>query len=192
MSLSSSTVGGKIKYKIVLLGDQHVGKTSIIERFINDRFESNYSVPIHPTRPPSESTSWWGISTTRTKTTDSNCGTLPARKGSRAWFQATSKTHIFASWSTTSVIQSLWRTSLNGTSCTTSTKSTLPLRLWWATRKTLPASTPSLTKTMYSRGRGGNSKKDERAQSFPDFCQDWGGRGVAVPQDNRPHQYKVE
>ena len=38
MSLSSSTVGGKIKYKIVLLGDQHVGKTSIIDRFINDRF----------------------------------------------------------------------------------------------------------------------------------------------------------
>ena len=30
MSLSSSTVGGKVKYKIVFLGDQHVGKTSII------------------------------------------------------------------------------------------------------------------------------------------------------------------
>ena len=30
MSLSSSTVGGKIKYKVVLLGNQHVGKTSII------------------------------------------------------------------------------------------------------------------------------------------------------------------
>jgi GTPase SAR1 family protein len=44
MSLSSSTVGGKIKFKIVLLGDQHVGKTSIIERFINDRFENNYDV----------------------------------------------------------------------------------------------------------------------------------------------------
>lgn len=44
MSLSSSTVGGKIKFKIVLLGDQHVGKTSIIERFINDRFENSYDV----------------------------------------------------------------------------------------------------------------------------------------------------
>ena len=44
MSLTSSTVGGKIKCKIVLLGDQHVGKTSIIERFINDRFESTYNV----------------------------------------------------------------------------------------------------------------------------------------------------
>lgn len=32
------TVGGKIKYKIVLLGNQFVGKSSIIERFIKDRF----------------------------------------------------------------------------------------------------------------------------------------------------------
>ena len=47
MSLSSSTVGGKIKYKIVLLGDQHAGKTSIIDRFINDRFESAYNVYIN-------------------------------------------------------------------------------------------------------------------------------------------------
>ena len=38
MSVSSMTVGGKIKYKIVLLGDQYVGKTAIIDRFINDRF----------------------------------------------------------------------------------------------------------------------------------------------------------
>lgn len=38
MSLTSSTVGGKTKYKVVLLGDQMVGKTSIIDRFINDRF----------------------------------------------------------------------------------------------------------------------------------------------------------
>ena len=39
MSVSSMTVGGKIKFKIVMLGDQFVGKSSIIERFINDRFE---------------------------------------------------------------------------------------------------------------------------------------------------------
>ena len=46
MSLASSTVGGKTKYKVVLLGDQMVGKTSIIDRFINDRFENSYSVLI--------------------------------------------------------------------------------------------------------------------------------------------------
>lgn len=40
------TVGGKIKYKIVLLGDQSTGKTAIIERFINDKFEETYNVKI--------------------------------------------------------------------------------------------------------------------------------------------------
>ena len=44
MSVSSVTVGGKIKYKLVLLGNQHVGKSSIIDRFINDRFEDSYNV----------------------------------------------------------------------------------------------------------------------------------------------------
>ncbi len=44
MSLSSSTVNARIKYKIVVLGDTQVGKTSIIDRFINDRFETSYNV----------------------------------------------------------------------------------------------------------------------------------------------------
>ena len=44
MSVSSVTVGGKIKYKLVLLGNQHVGKSAIIDRFINDRFEESYHV----------------------------------------------------------------------------------------------------------------------------------------------------
>lgn len=46
MSVSSMTVGGKIKFKIVLLGDQFVGKSSIIDRFINDKFEENYNVRV--------------------------------------------------------------------------------------------------------------------------------------------------
>lgn len=57
MSLSSSTVGGRTKYKIVLLGDQQVGKTSIIERFINNRFEESYNVTAARSSPPSVSTS---------------------------------------------------------------------------------------------------------------------------------------
>ena len=43
MSVASSVVA-KTKYKLVLLGDQQVGKTSVIERFINDRFQSVYNV----------------------------------------------------------------------------------------------------------------------------------------------------
>jgi GTPase SAR1 family protein len=38
MSIESSTVGGRTKVKIVLLGDQSVGKSAIIEKFVNDKF----------------------------------------------------------------------------------------------------------------------------------------------------------
>jgi GTPase SAR1 family protein len=38
MSIESSTVSGRTKVKIVLLGDQSVGKSAIIEKFVNDKF----------------------------------------------------------------------------------------------------------------------------------------------------------
>lgn len=45
MSVSSSTVGGgRTKYKIIFLGDQSVGKSSIIEKYIKDRFEEGLNV----------------------------------------------------------------------------------------------------------------------------------------------------
>ena len=82
MSLSSSTVGGKIKFKIVLLGDQHVGKTSIIERFINDRYETTYDVSSIVSRLPLESTSSSEISPIKIKTTGCSCGTQQDRNAS--------------------------------------------------------------------------------------------------------------
>jgi Ras-related protein Rab-6A len=36
----------KFKYKVVFLGDQSVGKTSIIHRFIYDQFDDNYQATI--------------------------------------------------------------------------------------------------------------------------------------------------
>jgi Ras-related protein Rab-6A len=36
----------KFKYKVVFLGDQSVGKTSIIHRFIYDAFDENYQATI--------------------------------------------------------------------------------------------------------------------------------------------------
>ncbi len=36
----------KLKYKVVFLGDQSVGKTSIIHRFIYDQFDESYSATI--------------------------------------------------------------------------------------------------------------------------------------------------
>ena len=39
---SDSSNVGKYKYKIVFLGNQSVGKTSVIHRFIYDSFDDNY------------------------------------------------------------------------------------------------------------------------------------------------------
>lgn len=39
MSISSSTIGGgRTKLKVIFLGDQTVGKSSIIEKYIKNKF----------------------------------------------------------------------------------------------------------------------------------------------------------
>lgn len=83
MSVSSVTVGGKIKYKLVLLGNQHVGKSSIIDRFINDRFDDSYNVRSEGCRQPSVLTFLSGISFITIKPIGCSSGTLPGRKGSK-------------------------------------------------------------------------------------------------------------
>ena len=45
LTSENSTVG-KLKFKIVFLGDQSTGKTSIIHRFIYDSFDDNYQATI--------------------------------------------------------------------------------------------------------------------------------------------------
>ena len=44
MSYSVSTVTGKTKVKVVLLGNQAVGKSSLIEKYIHDKFDENSNV----------------------------------------------------------------------------------------------------------------------------------------------------
>lgn len=41
-SMASSAVSPLAKYKLVFLGDQSVGKTSIITRFMYDKFDNTY------------------------------------------------------------------------------------------------------------------------------------------------------
>lgn len=47
MSLTSKSNRNAKKYRIVFLGDQGVGKTSIIERYTTDRFDEGYNVLLH-------------------------------------------------------------------------------------------------------------------------------------------------
>lgn len=44
MNLSSTTTGNKTKYKLVFLGDQSVGKSSIIEKYIHNKFDESSNV----------------------------------------------------------------------------------------------------------------------------------------------------
>lgn len=44
MNQSTTTMGTKLKVKIVLLGDQHVGKSCLIDKYINGKFDPNSSV----------------------------------------------------------------------------------------------------------------------------------------------------
>lgn len=43
-SASEPTSGSFSKYKIIFLGDQSVGKTSIVTRFMYDKFDTTYQV----------------------------------------------------------------------------------------------------------------------------------------------------
>ena len=53
MNHSVSTMSGKTKVKIVLLGGQSVGKSSIIEKYIHDNFDETANVTIIPCSQPS-------------------------------------------------------------------------------------------------------------------------------------------
>lgn len=84
LNLSKGTIPPLLKYKIVFLGDQAVGKSSIINRFIYDIFDGNEHVsPLTLRGPQSASISYPKTSSFRIRPFVFSCGTLPARKGSR-------------------------------------------------------------------------------------------------------------
>lgn len=74
--------GSTTKCKIVLLGDQSVGKTSIINRFIFDNFTGNEQVSLILFSPLLASILSAKLSTSRIKAYACNCGIQQANKGS--------------------------------------------------------------------------------------------------------------
>jgi GTPase SAR1 family protein len=59
----SSYAQVKSKIKVVFLGEQSTGKTSILMRFIHDKFEEGSGVPLHTFSLRSELISWPRICT---------------------------------------------------------------------------------------------------------------------------------
>lgn len=86
MNNSISTVTGKIKIKIVFLGNQSVGKSSIIDKYVNDKFEETAHVFTLLSSPRLASIFWPKISSINRKTIDFNSGIQQDKKGSNPLF----------------------------------------------------------------------------------------------------------
>ena len=80
MNHSISTMTGKTKLKIILLGNQGVGKSSIIDQYINNKFDDNYNVVFRSFSRLSESISLLKMSQSTPKLIDYNSGTLQVNK----------------------------------------------------------------------------------------------------------------
>lgn len=94
LNLTKGTIPPLLKYKIVFLGDQAVGKSSIINRFIYDIFDGNEHVHVHLFRgPPSASISSPRIFSSRRKPYVCSSGTLPASKDFAPSFPTISAIH---------------------------------------------------------------------------------------------------
>ena len=76
------------KFKVVLVGDQNVGKSSIIARYIRNEFDPTKNVSIFSCSPPSESTSSPRTLQSLERWFACSYGIQPDRKGSKVSYQA--------------------------------------------------------------------------------------------------------
>ena len=95
MSITSSNSNRNCtKLRIVFLGDQGVGKSSIIDRYTTNRFDDTHNVPQIAFSQPSVSISMSEISVEMVKFSDFRCGIRQDRSGTVVWSQRISKTRI--------------------------------------------------------------------------------------------------
>jgi GTPase SAR1 family protein len=91
MSASVSTMTAKTKIKIVFLGGQSVGKSSIIEKYIHDRFDESSNVRSCLSSPPSVLIFWLKTLPTKAKAIAYSFGILQDNKDFVLLFPAISK-----------------------------------------------------------------------------------------------------
>jgi GTPase SAR1 family protein len=81
MNSSINTASGKIKIKIVFLGNQSVGKSSIIDKYVNDKFDESSHVIFQLSSPLLASISSRRIYSTKARAIDCNFGIQQDRRG---------------------------------------------------------------------------------------------------------------
>lgn len=84
MSASKSSKISKKTHKIIFLGDSGVGKTALIDKFANNRFEDFFNVPSKPYSRPSASTSSARTLSSRAPPAGSNYGIRPDSRSLKA------------------------------------------------------------------------------------------------------------
>lgn len=83
-----------IKFKIVFIGDQAVGKSSIINRFIKDEFDTTHNVSLGSPSRQSESTSYQKTLISKIIAFDSSSGIQQGRKDSKVSSPDIYETHM--------------------------------------------------------------------------------------------------
>ena len=80
--MSTTTNNSKTKYKLAFLGNQSVGKSSIIEKYINDKFSEESNVREETYSPLLVSTTSPRLFTIILSPTACSCGTQQAKRDS--------------------------------------------------------------------------------------------------------------
>ena len=94
------------KYKIVLVGDQNVGKSSIIARYIRNEFDPTKNVKVVWSSPPLALILSVKTLPPAARSSAFNYGTQPGSNASKASSPATSRTRTWLLWSSISPVYS--------------------------------------------------------------------------------------
>ena len=143
--LSVKTHVARIKYKIVLLGDQGTGKTAIINRFINDTFHSAYDVHLwFIERLQLALIFWLKMFVMMINNIDCNFGILLGRKDLKVLYPAISKIPAAVLLSMMRLMSPHLKMQYSGWTYTMSIKTKGLCLFWWGTKSILKMRKPSV------------------------------------------------